>query len=885
MKTFLYIFALILTAFCKIEYEKYNSEHLEDFEELKSSQCLATNEQIKSFLSNHNISYNETDYDNKLRFIVSPCSPIVLIPGIYSTKLKVKLNCKNLNLFERDTLKKIRIFCSDFVCSDDDDTNENRELWFNLALKGFDLGYNIAEPKIENDELNDDFREKWDWDNRHSACLGYFMTIFNNKEECPIIDGERGEKRICGHSENIKISFEGGFYSEKENSECGVKAVENILYSNTIIKKGGEEKTNVFGPFVSKLEEIGYEKGFSLAAVPNDFRLFISTNKFAFNALKYHIEHMYEITGKPVVIIAHSFGNLITLNTLKKEPSLKNKIKKWISLAPPFAGATKAIEYFLHGIKDFRSKILGGIYNTDFKLFGQYMMLKSIPTVYELKPFTLFPELFESTNEYRDFGSAIRERLTLEKMCRTRQCTYNEIYENSKIFNKYFSSYFPTLDKSQCKYEDSIGGNNAALYKRCMTDIFNIIDCPSIVKVSNSENKDEVESTVYDIEDFCDKSKETNEIRYFIDNCRNGETNLNYKCTDDLFPEIKNVFSNDTVSLDYFIRRFNKLYAKKFKNTEINSSYFETDEEVKLTIEKMLEYQKNISLIKDLPIPPVDIDIVYASFNPTLAAEFLDEKTLEVIDKSKGGEVTKGGDGTVPTWSTLLTAFKWIYEKETKNLTQNIRLIQYCSRLANSDLNIKNFRAISCKCLDSNNEYGNDLDQCGHQNMLFDDKLYEYIYDEINLDTNNETERTISEAIENYKNQNRDYMNECNEKLVIFNSDYSKPKCGLLLDDEITKEQYENGYCNDHYQAMEGYQCCGIYLQVIDDDSKFIDGYSCSQIKNDDEFKKFYKEFFVSNVGFMKDSVIGKMEFKCQNASYIKFKFILYILGLLIILF
>ena len=160
----------------------------------------------------------------------------------------------------------------------------------------------------------------------------------------------------------------------------------------------------------------------------------------------------------------------------------------------------------------------------------------------------------------------------------------------------------------------------------------------------------------------------------------------------------------------------------------------------------MLEYQKNISLIKDLPIPPVDIDIVYASFNPTLAAEFLDEKTLEVIDKSKGGEVTKGGDGTVPTWSTLLTAFKWIYEKETKNLTQNIRLIQYCSRLANSDLNIKNFRAISCKCLDSNNEYGNDLDQCGHQNMLFDDKLYEYIYDEINLDTNNETERTISEG-------------------------------------------------------------------------------------------------------------------------------------------
>ena len=50
-------------------------------------------------MSNHNISYDKA-YDNKLRFIVSPCSPIVLIPGIYSTKLKVKLNCKNLNLLD-----------------------------------------------------------------------------------------------------------------------------------------------------------------------------------------------------------------------------------------------------------------------------------------------------------------------------------------------------------------------------------------------------------------------------------------------------------------------------------------------------------------------------------------------------------------------------------------------------------------------------------------------------------------------------------------------------------------------------------------------------------------------------------------------------------------
>ena len=35
--------------------------------------------------------------------------------------------------------------------------------------------------------------ENWDWDNRHSTCLGFFMTIFDNKEECPTITGSRGE--------------------------------------------------------------------------------------------------------------------------------------------------------------------------------------------------------------------------------------------------------------------------------------------------------------------------------------------------------------------------------------------------------------------------------------------------------------------------------------------------------------------------------------------------------------------------------------------------------------------------------------------------------------------------------------------------------------------
>ena len=419
--------------------------------------------------------------------------------------------------------------------------------------------------------------------------------------------------------------------------------------------------TKVFADLVEKLEDNGYQKGFSLSAVPNDFRTFISKNEFAQKSLEYHIERMYELTGKPVVIIAHSFGNLVTLNALKRlkenNKPILNKIKKWIALAPPFAGATKAVEYFLHGIKDFDSKI------TKFDLFGQYMMLKSIPTVYELKPFTIFKDLFES-EEYQDFAKAIRERLKLETLCRDKQCTQQEIQENSQIFNKYFYNYFPSLDLTECKYESSIEGNQSAFYKRCMTEMFNIVDGPSIVKVSDSNNKLESKDIIYNIEDYCDKDKLVNEERYFAEKCND---NKNYKCLDELYPEVPYLFdyNNDRnkMAIDYFINRFNN-YSGKELNETINLDFFETEEEVKLTIKAMIEYQNNISRIKELPIPPVDIDIVYSSFNPTLSAEFLKKETLEVINKENGGEVNKGGDGTVPTWSPLLTAFKWIYEKK-----------------------------------------------------------------------------------------------------------------------------------------------------------------------------------------------------------------------------
>ena len=52
----------------------------------------------------------------------------------------------------------------------------------------------------------------------------------------------------------------------------------------------------------------------------------------------FQIENLYNIKGKKVIIIEHSFGTLITLNNLiyKENKDLIPKIKKFIVIGPYF---------------------------------------------------------------------------------------------------------------------------------------------------------------------------------------------------------------------------------------------------------------------------------------------------------------------------------------------------------------------------------------------------------------------------------------------------------------------------------------------------------------------------------------------------------------------
>ena len=863
---------MLLSLNC-LQYESYDSENanLEDIIEdtINYNECVESESRLKQFFINHNIEY-KTSYRNdwNLRFIVGQCNPIVLIPGIYSTKLNVKIKCKNLYREEKSLYDQIKFYCGRFVCSSTTDNDENRYLWFNIGRSGFSLYRHPWESRREELELldEDEFEsteDQWDWDNLYGACLGFFMRMFDNEDECPII--ERKKKKICGHSHNVRINYHGGFLNDIKRGDCGVRAVSNILESGLKIIPSDLSATNIFGLLAKRLVERGYTKGFSLSAVPYDFRRFISTNTFAYKALEYHIDRMYTLTGKPVIIIAHSFGNLITLNALQKlSADNKKKIKKWISLAPPFGGATKAIDNFLYGTNDFDVDTLWKG-NIEFERFGQFLMLRSIPTVYELKPFHIFLDLFEN-REYSDFAAAIRDRLELEKECYNGaigKCTINFMNEKSEKFDKLFKDYYPSYLNGLCDIETSHSGNKDALYKKCYTYIYNIIDYPTLIKVDKKID--------YNIEDFY---KKTGDNFYYIGDC----DKLTFsKCYENVMTETKGVIETFEDELNIFINRFKNRYGKEIDIS--NKTFFETQEEEIEKIKKMIEYQKQKSAIKDLPLPDVDIDIVYSAFNPTLVSEFIYRTNLSLVQK-----VEKGGDGTVPTWSTLLTAFKWIYEKEKNKKTNNIRLVEYCSRLDSEKLNIKNFKALGCRCLE-NNLYTKNLQKCSHQHMLGDEKyLFEYIYEEIDKDIEDANKKV--EAIKKYievEHAKNYYIQQCNDYLYLLSSKDQKLKC--TDDIEITEEQYNNKFCSKQgYSTMSSRDCCSIHISGKTHDSVQYDSYYCDNVINNKDYIKSFIDDVQQAEMFYDDNKDVVVTVLCSS-SYLNYLMPLFMLIILLSLF
>ena len=675
--------------------------------------------------------------DDNLRFILGKCNPVLLVPGVYATKLKVEFNCKGLSTYEKDTtLKNIRLFCGNDVCKDESKESEEHPLLFAL--------------------LNPVFGIEASNSNKYGACLGHISNYFQNEEECPKVDG----KSICYYSKYVKVGYYGGTTETVKESRCGVEGITKVVQTGDLLLDSYlslvVNVADSFNTISKNLVFQGYKEGFSLGAVPNDFRRYLATNNFASEVFKYQINRLYENTGKPVVIVAHSYGTLLTLTNLlknEKDKTFLKKVKKFIAMAPPFSGSTKLLDVFLHGNQDFIDSI------KNYHIFAQYLQYKSLPTTMELRPKSIAARIFIDP-EYQELGDAIRNRLEIERDCEAINCDISLIREKTQKFDEIFKSYFPSLLDSECEFEKNIKGVEESLKRKCYTYIYNVGDCPTIIKKSVKPTEDNFKKDFY--------CKTYGDKYFYQGECNDSRRN----CLDRMYYSDKcpNPY-NIKGAVDFLIKRFNKDFKKKYGT--IDKSYFETHEKIREGIKKSIEHQNEKDLIEELPVPPVDTELVYGSFYKTLAALILDDNDFTKFEKQANFE--KGGDNTVQTWSSLLTGLKWIYDIKKNNLTQKIKLVEYCSRLANSgqykyNQNIEqNFSAISCECLDQKSNEYKDIKGCAHATMLHDKYLFNYIYSIVNNAKNN-----IYDSIENkvlaakkYKS-NFDYTQQCNNDLYNF---------------------------------------------------------------------------------------------------------------------
>ena len=741
-----------------------------------SNDCLVSeSEAYKILKEKYNLNPDYIKIDQNIRFILGKCNPIIYIPGLYASRMLATINCPVL---KNDFLNfvKMRLFCGDTICKDE--TNENEEY--------------VIFPSIFDSPFQIRVSEKY---NKYTACQGFFYTFYNSKDECP--------DNICNYSDGIRISYYGGTKKTKEESQCGINSLENIIYAGKMIPPLITNKLTAanFYVIIQNYRKMGYKDGFSAAGISFDYRRYIHSNKFFENSLIYEINRLYRNTGKKVVIITHSLGGLLVLaNLFRMREDIKNKIKSFVPIVPPFAGASHLLEAYLYGLTDFNTEIkIGNFF--DFKViltkFSESMYFSYAPVVAELRPqYSLIEELMKP--EYNKLKLAVEELLQVEKECWDKNCPEDKVKNMTKNYYEIFGDDFPLLSDSDCQLtEEEIkflktNNDNKLKFRKCITNLYNVFNCPLILY----EKEFSQEVPANHLLDLCGvfnssllylttpetcKPQNYQDIFGIKNNKFNKYTSLNGQKKTPL-ESLFNGHAKYPYNFDEFyelLNEYNAKYAAKYNKT-LSKADFETEEEFQLKGKKNIEYNKKNNLLTGLPISPVDTYIIYGNYHSTDVGFVYDDGKKEKTGFDKNEYLTTGGDGTVNNYSSMLTGMKWLFEKKTKNLPQTIKLIEYCSFAGikgnkyaydHNTFKDKTYIALSCDCINPDNKSFNSID-CTHSAIPQDSYVIDLVKKEIITDEKNLEEFTQDKrnAIKIY-DSNFDYEQSCNDALYFLNRD------------------------------------------------------------------------------------------------------------------
>lgn len=308
-------------------------------------------------------------------FAKGPCSPAITIAGVSGTKLRLVIDdCEKLQMEDPITFK----LCGWKSCSNKSRSSPKKEYQAWMPLTSSPFSFFSFNPKS-----NICFKR----------LLGFKITFEKD-----------GKTPKFGSPPGIKI-FPLGMSPETipfDKSKCGAEAL------NSMVPYAGHYRS--FLDMHQTLESFGYVFGLTAQSLPYDWRKDINREELR-NRYVGILEDLYEATGKPVNIVAHSLGNYVTLNMLWNMPQKQKDrlISKYYSMASPFGGSPESNEYYF-GSTDF--------YNYNFKIVDLGLNFKMVqetilkfPSVYQL---TVKP-IYEK-NKDEPWMKRIAERIQEEKI-------------------------------------------------------------------------------------------------------------------------------------------------------------------------------------------------------------------------------------------------------------------------------------------------------------------------------------------------------------------------------------------------------------------------------------------------------------------------------------
>jgi len=247
-------------------------------------------------------------------FAQGPCSPTVIVPGMGASKLIIKVNCQELRMNDPTAFNS----CGWSSCNAGEASSPQTyyKLW--LPAAGSPMSFYNPLKKTPN------------------ICFSRLLGL-------DVI--ENGDKVEVRSRPGVQV-FTFGETQESTDSEfkdetCGFKSISNLLPLPESMQFG----LGYFDVLRKKLEGMGFKTGVTLQALPYDWRLNYKENRLPVK-FKNAIRRLYEITGKKVTIVAHSYGNLQTLHNLF-EMSQEEKdriVARYIAIGPPYLGSVKAVQ-------------------------------------------------------------------------------------------------------------------------------------------------------------------------------------------------------------------------------------------------------------------------------------------------------------------------------------------------------------------------------------------------------------------------------------------------------------------------------------------------------------------------------------------------------------